>query len=78
MDAATFRRKMEEFGRSRNIPLRDILYDIDEIGLESMTVDADEREAFFARSYAMYCLGFPQALPPGTKSLREREGSDSD
>lgn len=78
MDAITFRRKMEEFAKARNIPLRDILFDIEQIGLESLTLGPDEQLAFFDHSYNMYCLGFPQALPVGTRSLRERDGSDSD
>lgn len=78
MDAVQFRRAMEDFARSRNIPLRDILVDIEKIGLESLTLSPEEAPLFFEHSYKMYCRGFPIPLPAGTRSLQERSESDSD
>lgn len=78
MDAVEFRHAMEEFAVTRNIPLRDILIDIEKIGLESLTLSPEEAPLFFQHSYQMYCMGFPVALPKGTRSVHERDGSESD
>lgn len=78
MNAVQFRHAMEEFARTRNIPLRDILIDIEKIGLESLTLSPEEAPLFFKHSYDMYCAGFPVPLPKGTRSVHEHDGSDSD
>lgn len=78
MNAVEFRKAMEEFAMSRNIPLRDILTDIEKFGLESLTLSPEEAPLFFEYSYKMFCIGFPVPLPKGTRSLHERDGSESD
>lgn len=81
MDATTFRAEMEAFGRKMNIPLRDLLHDIEEIGLYSQTLPEEERSGYFLRATFVYYKGFPVPLPVGTKSLRLREAEaaeDSD
>ena len=76
MNSGQFRKAMEDFGISRNIPKRDILMTIDQVGIESLTYPDYEKPAFFERSYLMFCMGFPEPLPVGTKSLYEQEDSD--
>lgn len=49
---------------------------IDQVGIESLTYPDYEKPAFFERSYLMFCMGFPEPLPVGTKSLYEQEDSD--
>lgn len=75
MEAVQFRHAMETFAKDRNIPLRDILTTIDQVGLESRTVPDDQKPAFFQRAYMMFCMGFPTALPAGTKSLYEEDST---
>lgn len=78
MNPSQFRELMESFARLRNIPLNDVLHDIDEIGLYALTLPEGQREGYFQRAYKVYCDGYPTALPPGTKSLRRREAEQSD
>jgi hypothetical protein len=78
MDASEFRRSMEEFARSRNIPLNDVLHDIDETGMLALQRSDEERPVFFQRAFKIYCEGFPVPLPVGTQSLRRRNQEDSD
>lgn len=73
MNATEFRVRMEEFARLRNIPLRDILNDIDEIGQRGLRVSRERQAEYFQSVFDLYCQGFPVALPKGTTSLRGRE-----
>jgi hypothetical protein len=78
MNASQFREKMEAFAKLRNIPLHDVLSDIDEIGVYALTKTESERNDYFQRAFIVYCQGFPDALPPGTTSLRRREAELAD
>ena len=76
MDASEFRSAMESFARARNIPLNDVLHDIEEVGIWALQKPEEQRASFFQHAFNVYCEGFPIALPVGTKSLRRREESD--
>jgi hypothetical protein len=77
MNAIEFRSAMEAFARARNIPLNDVLHDIEEVGMYAMQRPEAERSPFFQRAFTIYCEGFPVALPVGTKSIRRREEDSS-
>lgn len=72
MDGVSFRREMLRFAELRNIPLFDVLHDIDETIL-FVTAQEEDKEALLAQAFSVYCRGFPTALPPGTTSVRRRQ-----
>lgn len=72
MNATQFREAMEAHAKKMNIPLRDVLADIDEIGHIVMQKPEGDREAFMYYIFIKYCAGFPEPLPLGTKSIRQR------
>ena len=62
---------MEHFGRSMNIPLRDVLKQIQESGQMSLTIPQDQRDHFLLGEFLQWQAGFPEPLPKGTKSIYE-------
>lgn len=78
MNASEFRSAMENFAKSRNIPLYDVLHDIDEVGAFAVQKPKDQQETFFLRAFQVYCQGFPTALPVGTTSLRRKATEEDD
>lgn len=66
---------MEQFAKDMNIPLRDILETIDQIGMESKEVEAKHgvsaRNYFLLQACYMFRTGFPTALPEGSRSRYE-------
>lgn len=80
MDATEFMFAIEKFGREKNIPLRDVLDTAHEIGRRSLQYeDKEKRRQFLKGQYLLYTMGFPEALPKGTRSIKDREEElDSD
>lgn len=67
---------MEDFARTMNIPLHDVLCDIEDAGVYARASVPDEfLEEFYAHSFKVYCEGFPEPLPVGTISIRLREAA---
>lgn len=67
---------MEEFARKMNIPLHDVICDIEDAGIYARASVPDEfLEDFYAHSFKVYCEGFPAPLPVGTTSIRLREAA---
>ena len=82
MTETEFSRKFEEFGRSKNMPLKDILIQREAIAQRVMHKCACEKKSEIEKEQLLwlYFVGFSSqfgaALPPGTKPLTE--GSDSE
>jgi len=72
MNPTEFRIAMEDFARSMNIPLHDVLCEIEEVGAYSLQQPPSKQEDFLANAFIQYCKGFPHPLPKGTTSLRRR------
>jgi hypothetical protein len=82
MTESEFSRKFEEFGRSKNMPLRDICIQKEAIAQRVIHKCARENksEAEKEQLLWLYFVGFSSqfgaALPPGTQPLAEGDDSE--
>jgi len=77
MEPEYLSRMMEEFGRSRNIPLLDILRQTEMMAHQGLRIREKEgKEAqmsFLWQNFVMYTTGFPEPLPAGTKAITNED-----
>ena len=82
MSETEFSRRMDEFCRSKNMPLKDICLQKEMIAQRVLHRCAcegknlAEKEQMLWMYFQAFTLGFGSALPPGTRPLAE--GSDSE
>ncbi len=82
MTEAEFSRKFEEFGRSKNMPLRDICIQKEAIAQRVIhkCVNENKTDAEKEQLLWLYFTGFSSqfgpALPPGTRPLVEADDSE--
>jgi hypothetical protein len=82
MTETEFARKFEEFGRSKNMPLKDILTHRDAIAQRVLHKCACEKKTDAEKEQLLwlYFVGFSSqfgpALPPGTRPLAEADDSE--
>lgn len=82
MTESEFSRKFEEFGRSKNMPLKDILVQRDAIAQRVLhkcaceKKTADEKEQLLWLYFVGFSSQFGAALPPGTRPLVEADDSE--
>lgn len=82
MTETEFSRKFEEFGRSKNMPLRDILTQreaiaqrvIHKCACEKKTIE--EKEQLLWLYFVGFSSQFGAALPPGSRALAETDDSE--
>ena len=72
-----FSREFEAWGRSVNMPLRDILQNKEDLGVmfqkEQITKGTEEAEFLLHQRFIIFKLQFGGPLPAGTKSLYQRQ-----
>ena len=77
-----FSREFEEFGRSKNIPLRDILNWKEDLYVmarrHESTNGTKAAEHFLFMHFEMFKVKFAKALPKGTKPVTGTVDSDSE